>query len=325
MGKTNIKTTLKIVRAIVCAVFCFTSSAICAIPFSGCAAKTGDKITIVCTIFPQYDWVRQIVGASANRFDISYLANDGGSLHEYAPSVKAVAKITNADLFIYVGGESDEWVENLNPRGRAISLMDTLDEYDALAVEEGGIENGGDEDDEYDEHVYLSLKNAKIFVAVIANAIMDIDRENEDIYFDNGTEYIDQLGALDREYTDLFSFYGKTFVFADRFPFTYLKRDYFFYSIAAFRGCSSNTLWSPSTLLALKNFINDNEIAVILTLDNPNNDIKRLVNSLKEDCNGTLKVLQLHYMESVNQKNAKGATYLGYMQENLSVFAEAYS
>ena len=175
------------------------------------AGKEGKKISIVTTIFPAYDWVKQVVGDNKN-VEISFLIDKGVDLHSYQASAQDIAKITDSDLFVYVGGESDGWAEDIvkeNPNLKYISMVDSIGKA-ALEEElvEGMQEEQGEEEGEecaIDEHVWLSLANAKTIVGAIEAKLEEIDPDNKSSYEKNANDYIAKLDALDKEYKDALS------------------------------------------------------------------------------------------------------------------------
>jgi len=203
---------------------------------SGCGksekAKSG-KISVVCTIFPPYDWARQILGDRADSVDLTYLINSKVDMHSYQPSVEAVAKISSCDLFIYVGGESDEWVEEALAQAvnKDMIVVNLLKELGDKAKEEETLEGmepekhdegekeGEEEGIEYDEHLWLSLRNAQALCPVVAEALSKIDTANAAVYQSNLAAYLEKLKALDESYRAAVGEASvKTLLFADRFP-----------------------------------------------------------------------------------------------------------
>ena len=223
-------------------------------PVSGLAEEAG-KIRVVTTIFPIYDWVREIAGDTGNT-EITLLLDSGVDLHSFQPSAQDILKVATCDLFIYVGGESDEWAEDalaeaVNPDMVVISLVEALGEnakaeeivegMQAEEEEEEG-EEGEEEEEEIDEHVWLSLRNAQVFTSAIADALAQKDPANADSYRANAEAYGAKLAALDAAYAGTVdSAAHKTLLFGDRFPFRYLTDDYGLTYYAAFAGCSAET------------------------------------------------------------------------------------
>ena len=227
------------------------------------AGKAG-KLKVVTTIFPEYDWVRAILGDKAENAEITMLLDNGVDLHSYQPTADDIVKISDCDLFVYVGGESDGWVEDAlrnatNRNMKVINLLEVLgDSVKTEEIVEGMQEEEHEHEDaeehehedaeeheheeETDEHVWLSLKNAKMLVRVISKALQELDPDNKDIYAANADAYVKKLSALDADYqaaVDAAS--NKTILFGDRFPFRYLVDDYGLRYYAAFVGCSAET------------------------------------------------------------------------------------
>lgn len=318
--------------------------AVCAL--SGCGtSKSGEdtkdkKIKIVTTIFPEYDWVMQILGDKADKADVTMLLDKGVDLHSYQPSTADIAKISEADVFIYVGGESDEWVEDVlkeakNKKLKVINLMDVMgDKAKEEEVKEGMQEeeeehaeeakDGKEEEEvEYDEHVWLSLKNAKIFTKKIADVLSEVDKDNAKTYQANYESYAKKLDDLDKKYADaVASAKNKTLVFGDRFPFRYLVNDYGLDYYAAFVGCSAESEASFETVTFLAKKIDELGLNNVLTIEGKNHKIaKTVVDNTK---NKDQKVLTMDSMQSTTAKDVKdGATYLGIMEKNLEVLKEA--
>ena len=317
--------------------------AVCAL--SGCGtSKSGEdtkdkKIKVVTTIFPEYDWVMQILGDKADKADVTMLLDKGVDLHSYQPSTADIAKISEADVFIYVGGESDEWVEDVlkqakNKNLKVINLMDVMgDKAKEEEVKEGmqpeeeeaeEAKDGKEEEEvEYDEHVWLSLKNAKIFTKKIADVLSEVDKDNAKTYQANYESYAKKLDALDKKYAEaVASAKNKTLVFGDRFPFRYLVNDYGLDYYAAFVGCSAESEASFETVTFLAKKIDELGLNNVLTIEGKNHKIaKTVVDNTK---NKDQKVLTMDSMQSTTAKDVKdGATYLGIMEKNLEVLKEA--
>lgn len=318
--------------------------AVCAL--SGCGtSKSGEdtkdkKIKIVTTIFPEYDWVMQILGDKADKADVTMLLDKGVDLHSYQPSTADIAKISEADVFIYVGGESDEWVEDVlkeakNKKLKVINLMDVMgDKAKEEEVKEGMQEeeeehaeeakDGKEEEEvEYDEHVWLSLKNAKIFTKKIADVLSEVDKDDAKTYQANYESYAKKLDALDKKYAEaVASAKNKTLVFGDRFPFRYLVNDYGLDYYAAFVGCSAESEASFETVTFLAKKIDELGLGNVLTIEGKNHKIANTV--VDNTKNKDQKVLTMDSMQSTTSKDVKdGATYLGIMEKNLEVLKEA--
>ena len=296
----------------------------------------GDAISVVTTIFPEYDWVRQIAGDNAN-VDVTMLLDNGVDLHSYQPTAEDIMKIATCDVFIYVGGESDEWVEDalaeaVNSDMQVINLLDTLGDkvreeelVEGMEGEEEEVEEGEEEEEgpEYDEHVWLSLENSQLLVEAIAKAIGTVDTDNADTYTSNALAYNEKLKALDEQYKATVDGASvNTILFGDRFPFRYLVDDYGLNYYAAFVGCSAETEASFETIQFLSAKVDELGLKTVFTIENSDQKIAETIiaNTNSKDA----KILSLDSMQSTTSEDvAAGATYLGIMEENLKVLEEA--
>ena len=302
-----------------------------------------DKLSIVTTIFPEYDWVREILGDKADNAEITMLLDNGVDLHSYQPTADDIVKISDCDLFIYVGGESDEWVEDAlrnaaNGNMKVINLLEVLGDsvkteeiVEGMQEEEHEHEDAHAHDDaeeheheeEADEHVWLSLKNAKMLVRVISKALQELDPDSKDIYAANADAYVKKLSALDAEYqaaVDAAS--NKTILFGDRFPFRYLVDDYGLHYYAAFVGCSTETEAGFETISFLAKRVDEWKLPCVLTIEGAQHKIAETV--VRNTTAKNQRVLTMDSMQSTTSKDVKnGTTYLSVMEKNLSVLKEA--
>lgn len=296
-----------------------------------------DKLSIVTTIFPEYDWVREILGDKADNAEITMLLDNGVDLHSYQPTADDIVKISDCDLFIYVGGESDEWVEDAlrnaaNRNMKVINLLEVLgDSVKTEEIVEGMQEEEHEHEDaeeheheeEADEHVWLSLKNAKMLVRVISKALQELDPDNKDIYAANADAYVKKLSALDAEYqTAVDAASNKTILFGDRFPFRYLVDDYGLRYYAAFVGCSAETEAGFETISFLAKRVDELKLPCVLTIEGAQHKIAETI--VRNTTAKNQRVLTMDSMQSTTSKDVKnGTTYLSVMEKNLSVLKEA--
>ncbi|MBQ8092960.1 MAG: zinc ABC transporter substrate-binding protein [Clostridia bacterium] len=292
-----------------------------------------DNIRIVTTIFPIYDWTREVLGEDAPHADLTLLLDSGIDLHSYQPSAQDIFKISAADLFIYVGGESDAWVEDvlktaINPNLKVINLVDAMG--DDIKTEElvEGMEQDEDEDkdedeEEADEHVWLSLRNAEKLVMCISETLGEIDPANKDHYAENASQYISKLSALDAQYTGVISTAAfNTMLFGDRFPFRYLADDYALSYYAAFSGCSAESEASFKTIIFLAGKMDELSLPAVLTIENPKTRIAETI--VENTAAKNQKILSMNSMQSTTSQDIEnGETYLSIMEDNLSVLKEA--
>lgn len=296
--------------------------------------KDSGKLKVVTTIFPEYDWVRQILGDKADDADITMLLDNGVDLHSYQPTADDIVKIADCDLFLYVGGESDGWVDDAlagaaNQDRKVINLLDVLgaqvkEEETVEGMETEEEDAAADADDpEYDEHVWLSLKNAETLCEAIANALEELDEQNKDTYAANLTAYTDQLTALDAAYqTAVDTGKRKTVLFGDRFPFRYLVDDYGLSYYAAFAGCSAESEASFETVSFLAKKVDALSLPCVLTIEGKQHKIAdTIVQNTKAK---NQPILTMDSMQATTSEDAaNGTTYLGVMENNLGVLKQA--
>ena len=305
------------------------------------------KLKVVAATFPLYDWTRQVVGEN-DQVEITLLLDSGVDLHSFNPTAADILKIATCDVFIYVGGESDEWVEDALKKGTNSSLRPIclLEELGEAAKEEElveGMEAGedhdhdhdddhGDEDHddhdhedeaEYDEHVWLSLRNAQLFAGVIADTLAELDPDNGEAYWANAAAYQEKLAALDARYAAMVEAADyKTVLFGDRFPFRYLTDDYGLDYYAAFSGCSAETEASFQTIVFLAGKVDELDLPAVLTIEGTDHRIAETIVSSTRQKNQ--QVLTVDSMQGTTAADVEaGKTYLAIMEKNLSVFEQA--
>ena len=316
--------------ALLCALFLLT-----ALPavLSGCqsSAAPAGRISVVTTIYPEYDWMRSILGDAADSVDLFLMADNGTDLHSFQPSVADVARISSCDLFVYVGGESDKWVAEAlkdprNPDRIVVRLLDVLGDRARIEETVEGMQSDDEipeADLEYDEHVWLSLKNAELFVSELSSALGRVDPERKGLYEANARSYADSLKDLDERYAETVrTAKRRTVLFGDRFPFRYLTEDYGLSYYAAFSGCSADSDASFKTVVFLAGKIDELGLPAILILENSDGRIARTVrdNTKSQDP----VILVLDSLQSAVLRNGQAdRTYLDAMRSNLDVLAQA--
>ena len=301
-------------------------------------AEAAKQLSIVTTIFPEYDWVRQILGDKFPDADVTMLLDNGVDLHSYQPTVDDIVKIATCDLFIYVGGESDSWVEDalkhsVNKDRKVINLLEVLgDSVKAEETVEGMQETAHDhsEDDDHeeheeemDEHVWLSLKNAQVLCDAISQALQAIDPENKEAYAANAEAYEKQLSALDEKYQEAVdNATYKTLLFGDRFPFRYQTDYYGLRYYAAYTRCSAESEASFETILFLAKKLDELGLPCILTIEGARHKIAQTI--VENTAKKNQSVLTLDSMQSTTSKDvAQGTAYLSVMEKNLDVLTDA--
>ncbi len=310
-------------------VLCAAVTAVCML--AGCSAgKAGNAVSktedttvdVVCTVFAPYDWMRELTSGAQN-VRVTLLAADGTDLHNYQPTVSDVLTLSSCDVLVYVGGESDGWVKDVLADGKAedvtaVSLMDYLhDRVKTEAYTEGMQVHGETEQAENDEHVWLSLDNARACLAPLADALCLVDPAQEDVYRSNQERYGNELTSLRETYTDTLG--GRTVntvIVADRFPFRYLFDEYGIDYDAAFPGCSAETGASFDTVLTLAGKIDALALDALAVTESADG---ALAQSVAENAHrGDVAVVTLHSLQSVNRKEIEdGISYLAVMRDNL--------
>lgn len=302
---------------------------------SGCVPQddsaASNKLNIVTTIFPAYDWVREILGDETDRAEITMLLDSGVDLHSYQPTVDDIVKISECDLFLYVGGESDGWVDDAlknapNKDRKVIRLLDVLGDSAKAEETVAGMqeeEQDHEEEAEYDEHIWLSLKNAQVLVAAISEALQETDPARKDTYAANAATYVEKLSALDGEYrAAVNSGKYKTLLFGDRFPFRYLADDYGLDYYAAFPGCSAETEASFETVSFLAGKMDALGLPCVLTIEGTQHKIAETI--VQNTAQKNQQILTMDSMQAVTANDAaSGVSYLSIMEKNLSVLKKA--
>lgn len=300
----------------------------------GCGAeipeKDSEKIKVVATIFPPYDFVRQIAGDAV---ELQMLLSPGTESHYYSPTLSDVSDIHESDLFLYVGGTSDTWVADIlavadSEKLHTMALLDVvtpLEEeiVEGMEQEQHAHESDHDHDFEYlayDEHVWTSPKNAILIVQAICEKLCELDRENAELFRSNTERYLKDLQLLDAEYTELCGNAQRdTLVFAERFPFRYFAHDYNLRYYAAFQGCSSQNEPTLSTIGFLVDKIQEEKIPVVFYIEFSDMTVADRI------CEETgCKKLLFHSCHNVVREDfEKGVTYLDLMKTNLLNLREA--
>ncbi|MBO5859721.1 MAG: zinc ABC transporter substrate-binding protein [Clostridia bacterium] len=293
---------------------------------------TQDEMKIVCTTFPQYDYIKNILGTDEN---LSLLINGGSDLHGFEPTAKDIVEIRTATMFVYIGGASDSWVErvidsNENPNLKSVAIMDFVDTLSLKDIE--SLEHGGNHTHDHtshdnhhspedaDEHIWLSLKNSVKIVKGLCEEICAIDPDNAEKYRANTDAYVNKLELLDKEYESAFADANKDILlFADRFPFGYLTHDYGISHIAAFTGCSSESEVTAETFAKLISETKENSLSYVLILEGSDGKTARTV------CDATgAKALTVDSCQTISSQDIEnGTSYYEIMKSNLEIFKEA--
>ena len=351
---------------------------------SGASAESAKK-SVVCANYPAFDWLCQILGRHADEYEVVYLLDNGSDVHSFQPSVADIARIADADLFVYVGGETDRWIRDTlsavaSPKVRSVDLLEAVGDaaleeelvegmqgdghahdhdhaadhtadhdhdsaagttdhaadhdHDSAAGttdhaadhdhDHDGADAATDHDDaEYDEHVWLSLKNAQVLVGVLAEELCAIDPQGAPDYRANAQAYQAQLAELETRYVAaVASAQHDTLLFADRFPFRYLLADLGLNYYAAFQGCSAETEASFETIVFLAQKLDELGLGTVLVIEGSDEKLAQTVVQTSQAKTSSIAVLDS--LQSVSARSiAQGKSYVGTMQDNLAVIEAA--
>ena len=294
---------------------------------TGCTQEISEdsgKINIVAVNFPQYDFSREIAKDKAN---IKMLIQPGGETHTYEPAPSDIISIETSDVFLYIGGESDEWVESIletldTGNTQVIRLMDFVDTLDEEKTEGMQSDTDYDEDDEpeKDEHIWTSPKNAVKMVNAISEALCKADKENEKFYKENTKSYIEKLNGLDEKFRDIVkTARRKELVFGDRFPLIYFTKEYGLKCYAAFPGCSDETEPSASTIAFLIDKVNSDHIPVVMKIELSNGSVAETVASATDTSVETF--YSCHNLSK--EQFDSGESYISMMEHNTEVLKKS--
>jgi len=306
---------------------------------AGPYSEGNGELNVVCTNFPPFDLARVVGG---EKVTVTLLQDRGADLHNYSPTSSAIMAIKNADVFICVGGTSDElWLPSAlsSAENTDLTVIKLTEHADLLPVpnviSEDGHEHGDEEGEEHsedcehdhshDEHVWTSLRNTAKAVIAIAEAFSEKDAANSEYYKTNAADYATKLAALDAEYVKAVSeAKRKSVLFADRFPFVYMAKDYGLEYQAAFSGCSTEVNASFETTTRLVNAVKDGNLPYILITDADPTNAPAVAASVASSTGAT--ILSMDSCQSITRSRIKsGVTYLDIMTQNLNVLKEALS
>ena len=290
-----------------------------------------NKLTIVTTNFPSYDFARAVVKDNKD-VELKMLLKPGAESHDFEPTPQDIIDIKNSDLFIYTGGESDEWISDIlddidTDKTKVIKMMDLVDVKEEEIVEgmedeehEEEEEHHDEEEVEYDEHVWTSPVNAIKIVNALRDEVVSIDNDNKKVYEDSAKEYTDKLEKIDNEFKDIVkNAKRKEIIFGDRFPLRYFVDEYNLKYYAAFPGCSAQTEASAKTISYLVDKVKEDKIPVVFHIELSNGKIAEAIS--KET---GAKVLEFNTAHNISQKDFDaGVTYVDIMEKNTKVLKEA--
>lgn len=301
----------------------------------GCSAQSDNdgRLKIVCTVFPLYDWMRELTAGSEN-VELILIADNGVDMHSYQPTTGDIVDISTCDMLVYTGGQSDEWVDEIversgNEHMMVAHLIDELGDRALCAAphEHNDHDDGHDghhhDEDAKDEHIWLSAINAGVLCERLCGMLCELDSENAPVYEANAAEYISVLNEMDEQYRAVVDgAQAETLLFADRFPFRYLANDYEITYCAAFDGCEAETEASFETVAHLAAELSEHSLDWVLIIEGSEDRLARTIigASDRPDCG----VLTLDSLQSITAEDiADGVTYLSVMEENLAVLRQA--
>lgn len=300
---------------------CLIMALFLTIIFCGCTDNNtngGGKLSIVAVSFPEYDFARAVAGELA---DIKMLIPPGGETHGYEPTVSDIKAVAGCDLFIYTGGESDTWVEDLlssvnNEKLATIAMVKCVEN---LCTEEHSDDHDHDKYT-FDEHVWTSPKNAISIVNSVKDSLIKVDAENEKAFTENAKAYCERLEDLDKSIREVTEKANKnTLVFGDRFPLTYFAESYNLEYLAAFSGCSDDTEASAQTVASLIDFVKENELPVVFINELSNTSIAEQI--AKETGAEVMTFYSCHKISKDDFESGK--TYIDIMSRNIESLKSA--
>ena len=296
--------------------------------FSCANNEDNGKISIVCTLFPQYDWITNITDGSEN-IDLKLIIANGSDPHSYQPTAADIMTISNCDMLVYVGGDSDEWVKKAVERSKNEDIkkivLTELEGINLHNISSSSHSHEGHSHSSLDEHIYLSLRNAMASVREITKILCEIDAQNAELYKANSQIYLEKLGALS---SDIALSVGpvpeeeRFILFADRFPFVYLLSDYGIHYAAAFEGCTTDVDADFDTVLRLIHEADDHGVKYLAVTESSDKTLAQTVISSTKAKDQ--KILTFNSMQAVSrQKIESGTTYLSLMEENAKTLKTA--
>ena len=292
------------------------------IEFSSCKVRkmdTSDKVNIVCSIFPEYDWVRNILGDDDDATTLTLLEKNGVDLHSYIPSSTDLSTVADCNLLVYTGGKSHTWITDIlnnssNTNQTVINLMEVLKDQ---------LKKDGPDATDYDEHLWLSVKNAKIACSYFTETLCQLLPASADRYKSRLADYMKKLDAMDLSLQGVVqASQNKTLIICDRFPFRYLAEDYGIQYCAPFSNCAGQREPGAEAIDLLSETLVKLNSSAVIVLENSDKKIAKTVigNAKKPNCD----ILTMDSMQSVTLRQAfAGVTYISQMQKNLESLQKA--
>lgn len=280
---------------------------------NGYSNSDSGKLKIISTVFPPYDLARQIAGDNA---EISILLPPGSEIHNYEPSAKDMIAIRNCDIFLYIGGENEQWAEKLinSNDTENVTAVKLIDYVPTLSEDEDEHDHDHEHEHETDEHIWTSPKNAQLMLSAVYDAICKVDPSGKQTYTKNKDAYAKQLSDLDNAYRSAVdNAKNKTIVLADKFPFRYLAHEYGLEFSAAFAACSDESEPGVSTMIKLTKTIKENNIPAVYYLEFSST---KIADTLCDETGATK--LMLHSCHNVSKQDIENnISYVDLMKQNL--------
>ena len=320
----------KILKGVISALLCTGIL----LSLSACGGKENNqdsgKLKIVTTVFPSYDFARQIAGDKA---EIKMLLPVGTETHHYDPTPSDMIAVKDCDVFIYIGGSNESWAEKLlsdtdREKVKVVKLIDSIDDL-SPSIANSGHNHEGDEhsedkhshnENDYDQHIWTSPKNAKIMLDVISDALCEADAENSDSFKANKEKYEGEITSLQNDFKAASEITGeKILVFADKFPFTYLAKEFGFNCLAAFSSCSDESEPSAATVAMIIDEIKAHKISTVFYLHFSS---KKVADNICNETGAT--AYPLHTCHNVSKEEFdNGESYVSLMRKNLENIKKA--
>lgn len=316
----------KILKGVISALLCTGIL----LSLSACGGKENNqdsgKLKIVTTVFPSYDFARQVAGDKA---DIKMLLPVGTETHHYEPTPSDIIAIRECDIFIYIGGTNEQWAEKLiadtdKEKTKVVRLVDSIENLSApignTEHSHEGEEHTEDEHEhnegDYDQHIWTSPKNAEIMLQAICDAICEKDSENAEGYKANSDKYKSEITALHNDFKAMAEITGeKLLVFADKFPFTYFAKEYGFTCLAAFSSCSDESEPSAATVAMLIDEIKEHKISSVFYLQFSS---RKVADNICKETGA--EAYAIHTCHNVSKEEFdKGESYVSLMRKNYEV------
>lgn len=297
-----------------------------------------DKVSVVCTVFPAYDWTCELLKGQTNNVDVEYLFDDGADVHSFQPGADDYVKIAESDIFIYFSGPGTAWIEEALANSKndkrivvdltqalGVDLLEnTVDTHNHEEEEEEHAEHVHEGDLGYDEHIWMSISNAEACVYEIEQELCKVMPDERTDIRANSDAYIMQLENLDAMYKDAISEeVGPYILVADRFPFRYLTEEYGIEYDAAFAGCQTEAEADFDMIIRLAAIVEKENLHAIIVTEVSDRKLAETVWENTDVENGAIVVLDS--MQAVTASDIKdGVSYISIMEKNLDAIKSTF-